>query len=42
MTRGIKKDDAIDLLVKSFLIEKMNITGEEKELIIDNIKQYWR
>lgn len=42
MTRGIKKDDAIDLLVKSFLIEKMDITGEEKELIIDNIKQYWR
>ena len=41
-TRGIEKKDAINLLVKSFLIGSMNINCEEKELILDILKKYWR
>ena len=42
MTRGIKKEDAVDLMIKSFLIGNMEINLEEKELILDTINAYWR
>lgn len=42
MTRGISKENAIDLLVRSFLIGDMNISYEERELVLENIKKYWR
>ena len=42
MTRGISKEDATDLLVRSFLIGDMNINYEEKEIILNNIQLYWR
>ena len=42
MTRGIKKEDAVDLMIKSFLIGNMEINLEEKELIFDTINAYWR
>lgn len=42
MTRGIKRDDAVDLMIKSFLIGNMKINSEEKELILNTIKEYWR
>ncbi len=42
MTRGIDKNNATDLLVRSFLIGDMNLSYEQKEIILDNIKKYWR
>ena len=42
MTRGISREDATDLLVRSFLIGDMNISYEEREIILNNIQLYWR
>lgn len=42
MTRGIEEKQAENLLVRSFLINNMNISFEEKEIILDTIKKYWR
>ena len=42
MTRGISKDDATDLLVRSFLIGDMNISFEERDIILKQINEYWR
>ena len=42
MTRGITRKDATDLLVRSFLIGDMNLSSEEKELILEKINEYWR
>ena len=42
MTRGIKKEDAVDLMIRAFLIGNMDVNFEEKELILDTIKKYWR
>lgn len=42
MTRGITKENATDLLVKSFLVGDMDFSSEQMEIILDNIKKYWR
>lgn len=42
MTRGINKKNATDLLVRSFLIGDMDLSYEQKEIVLDNIKKYWR
>lgn len=42
MTRGLSREDATDLLVRSFLIGNMNLSVEEKEIVLDNIKKHWR
>ena len=42
MSRGINKNDAIKLLIKGFLTNKMEIREEEKELIKNTIDNYWR
>jgi Fe-S cluster assembly scaffold protein SufB len=42
MTRGISREDATDLLVRSFLIGDMDISYEEREIILNNIQLYWR
>ena len=42
MSRGLNKESAIDLLVKSFLIGNMDINFNEKEKILEIIKRYWR
>ncbi len=42
MTRGISRDDATDLLVRSFLIGDMDISFEEREIILKQINKYWR
>lgn len=41
-TRGIKELEAEKLLVKSFLIGNMNISYEERRIILENINTYWR
>ena len=42
MTRGITKKDAVDLMIRSFLIGNLEINLEEKELVLDTIEKYWR
>ena len=42
MSRGISRKNAIDLLVKSFLISNMDVTDEQKDSILENINKYWR
>ena len=42
MTRGISRDDATVLLVRSFLIGDMDISFEEREIILKQINEYWR
>ena len=42
MTRGISRVDATDLLVRSFLIGDMDISFEEREIILKQISKYWR
>ncbi|MBQ6546960.1 MAG: SufD family Fe-S cluster assembly protein [Bacilli bacterium] len=42
MTRGISRDDATVLLVRSFLIGGMDISFEEREIILKQINEYWR
>ena len=42
MSRGIKKEDAIDLMMRAFLLGNLSINDEEKELILDNMNKYWR
>lgn len=42
MSRGLTRDDSINLLIKSFLINNMDLSYEERELILYNIKKYWR
>ena len=42
MSRGISKNDAIKLLIKGFLTNKMDIAEEEKELIKNTVDNYWR
>lgn len=39
MSRGISRDDAYLLLVKSFLIGKMSLTEEEEKIFIDKINE---
>ncbi len=41
-SRGIKKEEAIKLLVKGFLINKLEIKEEEKENMKNIIDKYWR
>ena len=41
-SRGINKKDAEDLLVKSFLIGNMKLSYKGKEIVLENIKKYWR
>ena len=42
MSRGISLKDAEELLIKSFLIGNMNISFEEKEIVLNTITKYWR
>ncbi len=42
MSRGISLKDAEELLIKSFLIGNMNISYEEKEIVLNTINMYWR
>ena len=42
MSRGINLKDAEGLLVKSFLLGNMDISFEEREIVLNNIKKYWR
>ena len=42
MSRGINKNDAIKLLIKGFLTNKMKIGKEQQELIKNTIDNYWR
>ncbi len=42
MSRGITLKDAEELLIKSFLIGNMNISFEEKEIVLNTINKYWR
>ena len=42
MTRGISREDATTLLVRSFLIGDMDISFEEREIILKQINKYWR
>ena len=42
MSRGLSRNDSINLLIKSFLLNSMDISYEERELILENIKKYWR
>lgn len=41
-SRGINKKEAIKLLVKGFLTNKLEIQEEEKEKITQTIDKYWR
>ena len=41
-SRGIKKSDAIKLLIKGFLTSKLEVTEEEKEKIKNIVDEYWR
>lgn len=42
MTRGINELDSEKLLVKSFLIGNMDISYEERKIILENINSHWR
>lgn len=41
-TRGISLKDARKILTKSFLINKMDISYIEREIILNKIEEYWR
>lgn len=41
-SRGIKKQDAIKLLIDGFLTSKLNTTEQQKEEILKRINKYWR
>lgn len=42
MSRGIKYDDALNLLIKGFLLPNNDISEEKKEEIKTSIDKYWR
>lgn len=41
-TRGLDKKDAIKILSRSFILGNMDISFEERELILDKLDLYWR
>ena len=41
-TRGLNKDESIKLLSRSFILGNMDISFEERKLILDKINLYWR
>ena len=41
-SRGLTKKDAKDLLVNAFLIGNMNLNTIEKDLMLKQIKRFWR
>ncbi len=41
-SRGLEEKDCLKLLVSSFLLEKLNIVDDEKELILGEINTVWR
>lgn len=41
-SRGIKRDEAVKLLIKGFLTSKLNMNEEQKNEIINIIDNYWR
>ena len=41
-TRGLNKDESIKLLSRSFILGNMNISFEERKLILDRLNLYWR
>ena len=41
MSRGLSEVQALKLLIKSFLIGKMDISFLERDIILKNIDVYW-
>lgn len=41
-SRGIKEEDCLKLLVKAFLLEKLELSNEEEEQVLNEINMIWR
>lgn len=41
-SRGISEENSKKLLIKAFLMGNLDITYEEKEIVLEKINEYWR